>query len=61
MTLDGSLQGALHARTPHVRYTLVGDDGERDPEIDHDARLRWARSRGGDLDPRRQLEASTAP
>ena len=31
----------IFVRTPHVRYTLIGDDGERDPEIYHDARLRW--------------------
>lgn len=28
-------------RTPHVCYTLIGDDGERDPEIYEEARRRW--------------------
>lgn len=29
------------ARLPHVRFVLVGDDGERDPEIYHEIRKRY--------------------
>ena len=27
-------------RVPHVTFTLIGDDGERDPEIFHELRAR---------------------
>lgn len=30
----------IFARLPHVRFVLVGDDGERDPEIYHQIRMR---------------------
>lgn len=29
------------ARAPHVRFTLIGDDGEHDPEIFHELRQRY--------------------